>query len=173
MKPKFLVTIVLLLFVVASIAYLVIKETTENTTKPDPISTRIDPINNTSQPISSESDTNKPAVVVYYFHGNARCATCRNIETYTKEAIDSKFATAIKDGQLRWRVVNIEDSANEHFVQDFQLATRTVVLERSAAGKQQEWKNLQRVWELVRGDKEDFLNYIQQETSAYLEASGL
>jgi hypothetical protein len=37
-------------------------------------------------------------------------------------------------------------------------------------GKQAEWKNLSRVWELVRR-KDAFLRYVQDEVRAYLEAS--
>jgi len=70
------------------------------------------------------------------------------------------------------RLVNVENPDNEHFIFDFRLASRSVVLERIANGKRQEWKNLRRVWELVRSDKRAFLKYIQDETNAYLKATG-
>ena len=176
MKPSTVVTAALLLFVAASVVYLVVKETggkpAQNATQPETTSPQTRQEHGASPPASSENKTALSKVVAYYFHGNVRCATCRRIESYAQEAVETGFANALKDGRLEWRVVNVEDPGNDHFVQDFQLATRSVVLERIADGKQQEWKDLQRVWELVRGDKEDFLKYIQNETRAYLEAAG-
>ena len=176
MKPRTIVTITLLLFVGASVAYLVAKEMgarpAQSPVPPNATAPQTGQAPATPPPASA---TNTPAaakVVAYYFHGNVRCMTCRAIESYASEAVESRFAEALKDGRLEWRVVNVEDPGQGHFVQDFQLSTRSVVLERLVNGKRQEWKNLQRVWELVRGDKAGFLKYIQDETGAYLEAAG-
>ncbi|OEU61037.1 MAG: hypothetical protein BA870_09775 [Desulfuromonadales bacterium C00003094] len=100
--------------------------------------------------------------VVYYFHGNMRCASCRKIEAYTKEAIQSGFAKALQNGRLELQVINVDDSANEHYVQDFQLYTRSVVLERRAGNQQQQWKNLDQVWSLIR-NKTAFMEYVQEQ----------
>jgi len=176
MKPKTIVTIALLLFVAVSVVYLVVKETggklTQNATQPETTSPQTGREPGAPPPASAENTTAVDRVVAYYFHGNVRCTTCRTIESYAKEAIQTGFADALKDGRLEWRVVNVEESGNDHYVEDFQLTTRSVVLERLAEGKRQDWKNLQRVWELVRGNKDDFLMYIQDETRAYLEAAG-
>ena len=175
MKAKTIVTITLLLFVAASVVYLVAQETREtpaqNATQPETTSPQTGHEHG-PPPASSENKAAVSKVVAYYFHGNVRCRTCRTIESYAKEAVQTGFADALKDGRLAWRVVNVEDPGNDHFVQDFQLSTRSVVLERLAGGKRREWKNLQRVWELVRSDKEGFLKYVQDETKAYLEAAG-
>ncbi len=164
MKPKTIVTVVLLLFVAASVVTLVVKESGA-----PPVQNAPGPTAQNSPDLPDEAEAAR--VVVYYFHGSVRCATCRTIESQAKEAVQTGFADALQDGRLEWRVVNIEDAGNEHFVQDFQLSTRSVVLERIGDGERQEWKNLDRVWDLVRGDKKDFLTYIQDETKTYMEAS--
>lgn len=107
-------------------------------------------------------------VVAYYFHGNMRCATCRKIEALTKEAIEAAFAPELELGTLQWREVNVDEAGNEHFIQDYQLTTRSVVISEIADGEEKRWKNLERVWQLV-GNKGAFLDYIQEETRAYLE----
>ena len=122
-------------------------------------------------PVTSDKKVSRRKVVVYYFHGNMRCMTCRSIEAYTKEAIDTGFSEVLKDDRLEWQVINVEESGNEHFTQDFQLVTRSVVIAEFVDGKRTRWKNLQRVWELVR-NKGAFLKYVQDETRAYLEDSG-
>jgi len=111
-----------------------------------------------------------PKVIAYYFHTTYRCITCRRIEAYSREAIEQEFAQALKDGKLDFRLVNVEDSANQHFIQDYQLFTKSLILVKMKDGKQSEWKNLRRVWELVRR-KDAFLRYVQDEVRAYLEAS--
>jgi hypothetical protein len=105
----------------------------------------------------------EPKVVVYYFHGNARCYTCKRIESLALEAVSSNFADEIKAGQVVFRSINVEESVNEHFVADYQLATRSVILARFTDGKQDSWKNLDRVWTLVR-DPGGFHRYVADET---------
>lgn len=113
---------------------------------------------------AAESET-----IVYYFHGNARCATCKTIEAYADEAVHAAFAGELEDGALEWRVVNIDEPENRHFIQDFQLVTRSVVLAEYRDGEVVRYENLNQVWRLVR-DKERFLAYVQDATRGFLGA---
>lgn len=106
-------------------------------------------------------------VIAYYFHTTYRCTSCRAIEAFAKEAIDSAFAAELRDGRLVWRVVNIETKGNEHFAKDYKLYTKSVVLVNEVRGKPAQWKNLEKVWQLLQ-DKPGFLRYVQQETRGYL-----
>ena len=107
-------------------------------------------------------------VVAYYFHGNLRCRTCRTIEAYSEEAIRSEFADELGSGRLAWRVVNVEEPENEHFVKDFELVTRSLVLTEYEDGEVIHWENLKQVWQLVR-DKEQFLDYVHSSTREFLQ----
>ena len=108
-------------------------------------------------------------VVAFYFHGNVRCATCRTIEAYAHDAIHTGFAGELDDGALSWRVVNVDEPENKHFVQDFQLVTRSVVLAEVRNGTVVRFKNLDKVWQLVRSEA-DFVAYVQGETREFLGA---
>jgi hypothetical protein len=116
----------------------------------------------------SAGDSLADGVVAFYFHGNVRCATCKKIESYAVEAVHSGFPEALEDGVLAWRVVNVDDEENKHFIQDFQLVTRSVVLAEFRDGEVVRWRNLDKVWQLVR-DKERFVGYVQDGTKAFLE----
>ena len=109
-------------------------------------------------------------VVAFYFHGNVRCATCKKIEAYADEAVHSGFAESLEDGDLAWQVVNIDEPENRHFVQDFQLVTRSVVLVEYRDGQVVRWENLDKVWQLVRS-KDLFVEYVQNETQEFLGTS--
>jgi hypothetical protein len=109
-------------------------------------------------------------VVAFYFHGNVRCATCRTIEAYAGDAVHAGFADELDGGALTWRVVNVDEPENTHFIQDFQLVTRSVVLAELRNGKVVRFKTLDKVWQLVR-TRDDFVEYIQNETREFLGES--
>lgn len=110
------------------------------------------------------------SVVAFYFHGNVRCATCKKIESYADEAVRRGFPQALQNGALEWRVVNIDEAENQHFIQDFQLVTRSIVLAEYSGEKVLRWKNLDKVWQLVRS-KDTFVEYVQDETRQFLGMS--
>lgn len=112
--------------------------------------------------ITATADTLGPRIIVYYFHGIRRCPTCLKLEAYSQEAMQTGFAEELKTGKMEWRVVNIEESPNEHYEKDYQLYTKSVILSRVENGKETAWKNLEKIWELV-GDKEVFVKYVQDE----------
>ena len=106
-------------------------------------------------------------VVAYYFHTNTRCDTCRKIEAYSKEAIQEGFKTELRNGTLEMRIVNYEDAENRHYIKDYKLVSKSLILVKVVDGKQTEWTNLKLVWQLVK-NKEAFLNYVRGEVKNYL-----
>lgn len=181
MKGKSIITAVLLVFVLASVIYLLIGETRSagpptvavaDTEQPDEEAglPEVGPVEANASSISDNqpTDSDDRKVVAYYFHTTARCLTCRKIESLTQQAIEEAFADKIASEELVWKVVNVEEPGNEHFVDEYQLYTKHVVLVRVNGGRQVEWKDLKRVWELVRNDVA-FIQYIQDEVRSYLE----
>ena len=118
-----------------------------------------------------QESTVEPSLIVYYFHGTRRCVTCKKLEAYTQEAVDTAFVDELKSGALQWRSVNVDEDENKHFVDDYQLYTKTVILSRVKGGKEVEFKNLDKIWQLVRGEKEEYVKYIQDEVKAFLKES--
>jgi hypothetical protein len=164
-KPKTIAGIVLLVFAGASVVVLIVKEASKPG-QPGERGTEAAVSAPDSQGPGATGETADRKVLVYYFHGSARCRTCRSIEAYAREAVETGFAEALRDGALAWRIVNIEEPGNEHFVQDFQLASRSVVVAELEGDRTIRWKNLPLIWELV-GDKAEFLEYVQGEVRDY------
>ncbi|HEY3414117.1 MAG TPA: nitrophenyl compound nitroreductase subunit ArsF family protein [Armatimonadota bacterium] len=108
-------------------------------------------------------------LIAYYFHGNYRCASCRTIEAWTNKAIRDNFPAELKAGRLEWRVVNVETAGNEHYMKDYKLFTKSVVLSDVRNGKEAKWKNLDKVWTLLR-DEAAFKSYVRDEVKASLKA---
>lgn len=108
-------------------------------------------------------------VIAYYFHTSFRCPSCHKIEEYTEGAIKEYFAKEIRSGDLEYKVINIEQKGNEHFVQDYKLYTKSVVLSLIQDGKEVKFKNLEQVWQLLR-NKDKFYQYIKKQTQGFLDS---
>lgn len=169
MNAKKIITLILLFFVAASIGTIIVKERGEekqpvSLSEGEALYTPIPP-----QDAKGALEKAMPVkVVVYYFHGNMRCYSCKLIESFTVEAIDSGFADDLKSGRVELKIVNVEEPSNEHFVQDYGLASRSVVVARYEEGQQKDWKRLDEVWQLTE-DKEAFIHLIQEEIKTLLK----
>ena len=108
-------------------------------------------------------------IVATYFHGNVRCATCRKVEAYAREAVEGGFQSQVASGSVEFRAVNVEDAENRHFVQDFQLVSRSVVVTEEVDGAVARFVKLDNVWGLV-GDRPAYLDYVQDAVRWYMEA---
>ncbi|MDD5730003.1 MAG: nitrophenyl compound nitroreductase subunit ArsF family protein [Candidatus Omnitrophica bacterium] len=107
-------------------------------------------------------------ITVYYFHSSMRCPTCYKLEQYSKEAVETYFKNEIVSGKVEFRAVNIEDKANEHFVKDYQLYTKSLVLSLVKDGKEIKAKNLEKIWEYAM-DKQRFFSYVKAEIADFLK----
>lgn len=76
----------------------------------------------------------------------------------------------MKDGKLVWRLVNVDEPANRHFIDDYQLYAKSVVVSDVRGGEEVRWKNLAKIWQLLN-DENAFIKYIQDEVRVYLEAA--
>lgn len=107
-------------------------------------------------------------VVAFYFHGNYRCSNCKKIEQYSREAIDKYFTKELKIKKLTFTIINTDQPENKHFVEDYQLYTRSLIIAEFKDGKQVRWKNLTKVWNYLN-DRDKFYKYVQSEIQKYLE----
>ncbi len=107
-------------------------------------------------------------LIVYYLHTTFRCFSCTKIERLTKEAVGQGFAEQLKKGRIEMKVVNVEEPWNEHFVDDYKLYTKSVILSDILDGKEVKWKNLDQVWTLLNNEGK-FIEYIRKEIKTFLE----
>ncbi|MBN1496535.1 MAG: hypothetical protein JXA07_07185 [Spirochaetes bacterium] len=166
MKARRIVTIALSVFVAASVIYLVATETRKSTQ--DETAADISLMSGQSVP-DSGVPAEERVLSVYYFHATTRCYTCRKIEYLTATTVRNNFSAELARKTIVWQPVNIDKPENRHFVKDFNLFTKSVVIVDTQKGKMVRWKNLDRIWQLVR-DEPAFTDYITGEISGYLHA---
>ncbi len=197
MKPRMILTAALLLFVAASVAALIVGETTggrggapaagssaatqspEGASLPAAVAETETPVASTEEALVSPemaapaavpaaASSPEHRVIAYYFHNTARCPTCRTIERYSWEALQASFAAELRSGRLEWRVVNMEEPGNRHFVADYAISYPSLVLVEMRGETQIRFKILDRTWKLVHVAQEAFSTYVRDETRAYL-----
>ncbi len=121
-----------------------------------------------SSAIAFAADSSSAKVIAYYFHGSFRCYTCTNMEKYSREALDTNFKDALASGKLEFKAVNVEDKGNEHFVDDYKLYTKSLIISLVKDGKEIKSKNLDKIWELAR-NKQKFIEYVTGEVNTFMK----
>ena len=117
---------------------------------------------NTKDTLKTKVDDTK--LIAYYFHPTARCMTFRNIEAYSIEAINEWESKTGKT--VIWKELNIEDSVNEHYVEEYSLEFSSLVVAKFDGSGKKKWKNLEETWKLVN-DKETFIKYVKFELNQF------
>ncbi|NQU73475.1 MAG: hypothetical protein HQ547_02015 [Candidatus Omnitrophica bacterium] len=114
------------------------------------------------------SQDNPSKITAYYFHGSFRCPTCTAMEKYSREAVETNFKDKLASGKLEFKAVNVEERGNEHFVNDYQLYTKSLILSLVKDGKKVKSKNLDKIWQLAR-NKQKFIAYVTGEINGFME----
>jgi thioredoxin-related protein len=107
-------------------------------------------------PVKSQVKNNSK-VIVYYFYSKPRCISCKKIEAYTKEAVAS-----LNNSNVDFIAINLDQPENKHYVQDYKLYTKSVVLSKIKNGKQAKWKNLNGIWTKLNSEQ-NFKAYVTKE----------
>lgn len=169
MTPRAIMRVTLLLFVSISIIFFVRDECSppadfyadHNAYKP----ANADALSSGDfAPISSNTK-----MMIYYFHVHRRCPSCRNMEAAAQKAISDGFPSAMKDGELVWRTIDIEDAANRHFTSEYQISWNSLVLVKFDSGHQVGYRYLEQIWQLQL-DQPALRDYIQTQVRAYLRS---
>ena len=170
MKPRMIVTMLLVAFVMVSVTVFIVKETRNAADTAGADEATANPPAQVSKKMELEIPVAPDANVdiVYYFMTAQRCPSCIKIESFTRDAIQENFEDALRSHRLIWRMLAVDTPENNHFVKEFQLYTKSVVLVKIREGKEVEWKNLEQVWNLL-GDEKAFKSYITDEVKTFIE----
>ncbi|MBO2687325.1 nitrophenyl compound nitroreductase subunit ArsF family protein [Shewanella algae] len=114
---------------------------------------------------TSVSPQLKNGLNVYYFHGNQRCTTCIRMEKFTQTTMITQFFKQVRNGEMQLNLVNVDLPENQHYIDDYQLVFRTVVIANTRNGVDTDWRRLDRVWELANNEQA-FSQYLTEEINA-------
>lgn len=109
----------------------------------------------TSAPITTTTrdkatdNSSQHTIVVTYFTSNARCKTCLKIEKLTHETIEKNFTKELASKAIVFQTINFDKPENKHYIKDYGLAFKTVVVSAHTNGKEVQWDKYDKVWSLV------------------------
>lgn len=169
MKMKSLLTVALLAFVLVAVGWALLKPAETPVGGDETAAVSAGPeeavVSGTAPPAAAEAI--ESGVIAFYLHPESRCATCLKIEELSLMAIKDNFPEALEAGRLQWLVFNVDQPANKHFMDDFELHTTSLVLVEKQDGETVKFKNCTRVWELVHSPMK-FDSYVESEVIAFL-----
>ena len=160
MKPKNAIGAALLVFAVASLGYMGLRETG---VAGELIDTSIE-----YEDIVIAVEGVEPRVIAYFFYGDIHCSTCANLQEYALSALRESFADEFESGALQWRTLNTDKPENEHFVMDYSLYSKSIVLVAMENGEEAGFKNLEEIWDLEY-DQDRYREYIRANTREFLD----
>ena len=109
-------------------------------------------------------------LIVYYFSEGKECFTCEQIPAFTHEALTKDFAAEMSSGVIVWRTIDVDEPKFLNYTAKTEIYTKSIVIARVQDGKQLDWRNLDRVWDLVY-DKQGFIDYIRTELRTELDSA--
>ena len=110
----------------------------------------------------------KTQVLVRYFHGDVRCSTCLAFEDWSKTALEA-FPKELADGSLQWQLINFDLPENKHYIKDYALADKSLVLVREEGGKEVRWKNIEEFWDFGEDQKKEFIRFVHGLIADFLQ----
>lgn len=90
-------------------------------------------------PVSAQSKAvpvKKYRVELYYFHPTERCPIDQSIEETTRKLMQQEFAKQMKDGEIKFQVINTEDKTQASTVARFEINAQALYLVTRKEGKE-------------------------------------
>lgn len=174
---KTITNIALVLFIAAGITYAIVKEVKAKKAADEAAqlikeqeATALQAQQAKVQETAVQPKTGKFRVVAYYLHSTGRCSNCFKIETWSKETMDKFFVKEQKSGKLVFKSLNIDEGENRHYIDDYKLTNKSLVLTLQKGGKEQKYEVLSGVWNNLQ-DQNAFYEYVKGKTLEYLKAA--
>jgi len=76
---------------------------------------------------NEEQNITAATVEVYYFHNTRRCATCKAVESVTKETLEETYPEEMKNGEIIFQSLNIEEDENEALAKELEISGQTLL----------------------------------------------
>lgn len=117
------------------------------------------------EPVISRSSEQKSIVQVYYLHSTFRCDSCNQIETMTRQLVDSKYQSETASGKLEF--IEMDFQENEALAEKYEVTASCVVISLQDKGKDLAFERVDEVWTL-KENQEKFDLHLQKVIDQFL-----
>lgn len=117
-----------------------------------------DPVDQPATAAPVETD----GIVVTYFTTDVRCISCRTIEAMARASVDQLQQHPDLGGRVGFQTLNLDRPENKHFIKDYELSFKTVVVSHTDVEGKPHWTKLDEVWKNLQ-DPDAFHALIETE----------
>ena len=119
------------------------------------------------RPVEVFPKVDGPQVIMTYFLFGTRCESCRKIEDLARRTAEMDFPAELASHKLIFRVIDTGDAANRHYLEEYKLSFKTVVISRRVDGVETAWENMEKVWDHLNAP-DAYRAYLGGRIRAYL-----
>ncbi len=102
-------------------------------------------------------------VVVTYYHGTIRCFECLEIEGFSRQTLEERFADRLAAGELEWRALDYDRPENAAAIGRYNLPCPSLVISRFQGGRELEWRAAGETWQHIAASPEALMDYVEEE----------
>ena len=102
-------------------------------------------------------------VVVTYYHGTIRCFECLEIERYSRQVVEERFAERLAAGELQWRAVDYDRPENAAAIERYNLTSPSLVISRFRDGREVDWRAAEGTWREIEISPGALMDYVERE----------
>lgn len=77
---------------------------------------------------SASTNLGSKNMQIYYFHLTKRCATCNAVENETKVALESFFSDKMKNGEIEFISLNIEEAESKDIAEALAVSGQALLI---------------------------------------------
>jgi len=82
----------------------------------------------TIAPKQTNANVTAPVVEVLYFYGKQRCITCRSIEKYSREVVETLIKEQLAAGTIVFRTIDSSKKENQDLVNQYEVSFSSLFL---------------------------------------------
>lgn len=117
----------------------------------------------------SKSSAPKTRIEVYYFHPNERCPIDQSIEENTIKLMNSAFAKELKDGTIKFQIINTDDKSQAKTVARFDINAQGLFVVKLLNGKEIKNDLTQFAFNFGQSNPQRFKDGLKEEIEKALE----
>ena len=153
---KRMITALLALLVVSSVAWAFIKEmktpesnqTDQAAPSSENLSTAESDLVEFDVPVALASDNLKPdRIQVFYFHRRIRCTGCINVEEASFDAVSVDHRADVDNGTLEGHSISFDEPGNQHYASEYDLYSQELILVEIKNGSIARSSKIADVWQ--------------------------
>jgi hypothetical protein len=106
---------------------------------------------------------------VIYFHSTRRCPTCLAIEENAKKTLDTYFKDLMKNGTIRWNVINVDEEKNSAIAEKYEATGSALFLTKISGGKEIRTDLTEFAFSYARSNPDKFIGGLKDKINAQLK----